>query len=150
MTRPADQPVELAKRRQQTGDFLATLRIGHLGHGQDTRGLRQGAVAFENQLHPRQEDPLQPLLERQRIHAERLGAGQRFRGGAAFAPPAEGTQLTLDQQQLVGQRIDPSIHQELTFAFCRASAAPAESPCFSRAWAISSQSPACKAGRPLA
>ncbi len=30
-------------------------------------------------------------------------------------------------------------------AFCRASAAPAESPCFSRAWAISSQSPACKA-----
>ncbi|MNV86644.1 hypothetical protein D3C71_1806940 [compost metagenome] len=106
---------------------------------------------LDDDLHAGQEDPLQPLLKTEGIHGERHRTGQCLVAWRLVIPPALHLQLALDQEQVVGNIQHALLdHHELTRAFCRASAAPALSPCFSRAWAIVFQSSACRLGRPLA
>jgi hypothetical protein len=78
---------------------------------------------------------LQPLLEAHVSTANGTVLASLV-AGRISVPPALHLQLTLDQQQVVGDIENALLHHRLTRAFCRASAAPALSPCFSRAWAM--------------
>lgn len=90
---------------QQSAQLAALFRtIGEYGfrHHQDARGIGQRMAELDDDLHAGQEDPLQPLLEAERIDRERYGTGQRLIAGRLVIPPALHLQLTLDEQQVVG------------------------------------------------
>src|SRR3546814_2184160 len=62
----ADQLVELRQQSLQLNALPWPLGIDHFSHRQDARGIGQRQVIFQDGLHARQENPLQPLLEVQR------------------------------------------------------------------------------------
>ncbi|MNN84765.1 hypothetical protein D3C81_2019650 [compost metagenome] len=89
----------------------------HFGHLLNPRSIRQRQVLLKDCFHARQKDPLQPLLEVQRIDRKRLNAGERLSGWRDIIPPSLHPQFTLDQQQLLGNPGKADIHHDETFAF---------------------------------
>ena len=98
LTSVDDQLIELFQRVTQAEALPRPVGVDHLGHFQDPRRIRQGQVLFQDLLHTREEDPLQPLVEVQGIDGKGLDTAERFSTGGDFIPPALNAQFALDQQ----------------------------------------------------
>src|SRR6516162_6640157 len=73
----ADQPVEALDQQQQVARIVEVLEA-ILGIRMNRAARRQLAVAGEDLAHPRDQHPLQPLRQRERVDAERLRAREQL------------------------------------------------------------------------
>ncbi|MOA43771.1 hypothetical protein D3C78_1659580 [compost metagenome] len=77
LARGSDQQVKLFKQHLKLPILATQVALGedHFSHFLNPRGIRQWQILLKDVFHLRQEDPLQPLLEIQRIDRKRFNAG---------------------------------------------------------------------------